>query len=260
MIVPILAEKPSKLRVKFLMDYAAVHGIDTHTALFYIKTGIHFKHMTDDWYRFVDAGDMFNAYKVYDDEYYFTDVWNCFVTYSRRYLRDFYKPTLFNSTSVMDATKECKSIVDIGCGIGYSTAALTQMYPGAKVYGLNLRNTKQWTFCETVAKEHGFTMIENIEEIPGSIDMVFASEFFEHLEDPIYYVQHIQYTLKPKCMVIANSFNTHAIGHFNIYKHLGHDIPASEMSRRFNQHVENLGYIRSPHKFFNNKPTVWVQP
>jgi 2-polyprenyl-3-methyl-5-hydroxy-6-metoxy-1,4-benzoquinol methylase len=254
---PLLTEKPSVLKTKFVDDYTSLFSIHKDTAYTYIKTGERFDYLTDLWYERLSAGDIDSAYAVYNDDYYFTDLWNCFVTYSRTYLRRFYKKSM-DDKSILDVTSDAKVIVDIGCGIGYTTSTLAQMYPNAKVYGLNLKDTKQWSFCENMSKKYNFTMIDSIDLVDGPADFIFASEFFEHILDPIEYVTNVVNKLSPKYMFISNAFNTRSIGHFNTYTLSdGTNVESDRISKLFNKSVKDLRYEKIKTTLFNNKPNVW---
>lgn len=258
---PLLEKKPLELRKQFIDDYASLFPIDRKKAIHYIETNERFDYLTEKWYECLSKNDLENAYSVYNDEYYFTDLWNCFVRYSRTYLRRFYKVSIDDTHSVLSMTKQSKKIIDIGCGIGYTTAALTEMYPDAEVYGLNLKNTKQWTFCEKVSEKYGFNMIDSFDNTYGNFDIAFASEFFEHILDPIDYVHNLIFKINPKYLIISNAFNTHSIGHFNEYNVAceGRVIHAADISKKFNKTLTNYGYRKIKTTLFNGKPNVWVK-
>jgi 2-polyprenyl-3-methyl-5-hydroxy-6-metoxy-1,4-benzoquinol methylase len=253
----LIKEKPSLLMESFLKDYNSLYDIDIDKAKHYIKTNIHFDHLTDKWYDDLLKYELDVAYQVYNDDYYFTDMWNCFATYSRRYLRDISKACMPNGQSFVELTSDSKIVVDIGCGIGYSTSSLTELYPNATVYGTNLKNTKQWTFCNLMSKRYGFNMIEDVSEIDSTVDIIFASEYFEHFLDPIEHFNEICRKVSPKYFVIANAFNTKSIGHFITYKVNNIDIDQKFISRMFNKNIRSKGYSRVETKLFNNKPNIW---
>jgi 2-polyprenyl-3-methyl-5-hydroxy-6-metoxy-1,4-benzoquinol methylase len=256
-LVPLLIEKPSIIKNQFIEDYASMFDINKDSAYDYIKTGSRFEYLTNKWYEHLEHNDINSAYSVYNDDYYFTDLWNCFATYSRTYLRRFYKKSI-NDQSIIDITSDAKVIVDIGCGIGYTTSVLSQMYPNAKVYGLNLKDTKQWKFCEYMSKKYNFSMIDSIDQIENKVDFIFASEFFEHILDPIEYVSNVINKLSPNYMFISNAFNTQSIGHFNTYElNSGLKVKADKISKIFNLSLKNMNYEKIKTTLFNNKPNVW---
>lgn len=253
----LISERPSKLLSSYIKDYRSLFDIDEKLALSYIKSKDHFNKLTEEWYYHLNNNDLESAYKVYNDEYYFTDIWNCFVNFSRRYLRDISRPCFFDGKSFIEKTQDAKIVLDVGCGIGYSTSILKQLYPNAKVYGTNLKNTKQWEFCKMMAKRYDFTMIESPADIENNVDVVFASEYFEHFYDPVDHLGDIVSSVFPKYFVIGNAFNTWSIGHFIKYKAHNSIIDQSNICMVFNNSLRQLGYDHLETKLYNNKPNIW---
>lgn len=252
----ILAEKPKELIQSFYGDYLGLLNLNKEEHNFDPKEV--FQELTEQWYEVLEQAGIESAYEVYGDKNYFVDIIHCFAGYSRRYLRDLYKPKMPGEVSFYDLTKNAKCIVDTGCGVSYSTIALKQMYPDAEVFATNLRGTKQWEFCSHMAEKHGFNMIEDVKEIEGEkVDFTFSSEYYEHFLDPMEHVKHITDTISPEYMVIANAFNTWSIGHFETYTVDGVDIDQKKISRKWNDYVRTLGYTKVKTKFFNNKPNIW---
>ena len=136
------------------------------------------------WYDSLDAGAP--DYSIYNDQWYFADLWACWELASKGYLQD---------VAVISGAKALFStdlpVVDLGCGLGHTTAALVEMFPRARVVGTNLQGTKQWEFCRTMADRHGFGLVSDIAEIAGPVAFVFASEYFEHIENPIRHVADV---------------------------------------------------------------------
>ena len=261
---PILLEKPRELLNTFIEEYSVIHQIDKDKALRHIKTGKTVQELKTKWYSYLDENNIDKAYSVYDDDYYFIDLWLCFKDQSRKYLRNLYKPTLKNNDSFIQLTSDAKHIVDIGCGLGHTTIALSQMYPNAKVYGTNLKNTKQWKFCEKKAEQYNFQLLKSINDINTNVDIVFASEYFEHILKPIEHLEEIIDTLHPKYFIIANSFNRYSIGHFRTYYITGllnTEIAENEknINKIFNKRMVDLGYEKLKTKFFNDRPNIFYE-
>ena len=262
---PILLEKPRELLNTFIEEYSDICDIDKNKTLEYVKTGDKIEELIIKWYAHLDKKDIDKAYSVYDDDYYFLDLWECFKTYSRGYLRDLHKPTLEDGNSILELTKDAKHIVDIGCGIAYTTIALKQMYTNAKVYGINLENTKQWKFCEKKAIQYDFELLGSINNINKDVDIIFASEYFEHILKPVDHLKEIINILSPKYFIIANSFNRRSIGHFREYhvttEPLNIETLENEenLNKIFNRSLVNFGYEKVKTKFFNNRPNIWTK-
>jgi SAM-dependent methyltransferase len=250
----LINEEPKKILEDFLTDYDKVQPINILKAREIIKDAIkkHSKHkddysyikgLEDRWYMSLDLGNPY--YFLYDEEYYFTDVFSCWSVYSRKYLRSIQKLNLEGITSVLD----------LGCGIGYTTASLKEMFPTAEVFGTNLAGTKQYSFCEKLGEKFNFKVIPDTSTLK-QVDLVFASEYFEHIEYPLEHLDEV-IALQPKYIIVANAFNTRALGHFEKYKYAGTIIGQEKMSKVFNARLVASGYKKVKTGFWNNRPTVW---
>ena len=80
-------------------------------------------------------------------------------------------------------------------------------------------------------QEIGFKIKTNFKN-EKNIDLVFASDYFEHFESPI---KHLNEVLKvnPKLIVVANSFGSVSVGHFNIYPFAKTNAQAVDISNGF---------------------------
>lgn len=249
--VDFLKEKPQVLFEYFLKDYGNLFPIDAEECRAIRKTDKIFQELSAKWYDDLENKDTRNIYEVYNHDYYFIDIFNCFVSYSRDYVKRILKSSHFGEL------KDPKVIVDIGCGISYSTSLLKQLFPEAKVYAINLRDTKQWKLCEVMAERMDFNLIESINEVEEPVDILFASEYFEHIYNPIEHVDNIIDTLKPKHMIIANSFNTWGMGHFTQYDVYGTIVSEEKISKMFNLHLKSRQYDNIKCGIWNNKPLIW---
>jgi len=246
-----LSEKKNDLFDLFLDDYGNIFNIDKKEAKRLLKTNELFHKLTDEWYVKLNSSNKNSAYRVYDDEYYFVDIFNCFVTYSRDYIKRIKKSKAYEDL------KDIKSYVDIGCGISYSTCALKQLFPNAKAYAINLRETKQWKFCEFMSEKYGYTLVDSIDSINEKVDLVFASEYFEHIENPTKHFDEIVTAIDPDWFVIANAFNTHSIGHYEKYYYNDQIIDQSKINLIFNKHIRESNFKDMNYSIWNNKPKIW---
>jgi len=254
----LIHEKPRVVKKKFLQEYNNIFDIDVEKCEKLLKSKEYFQPLTDKWYYNMSMNNYEEALKVYDDEHYILDAFDCYQSYSRDYLRSVLKSPVYKKL------KNIKSFVDLGCGIGYSTIGLKEIFPKAEAYATNLKNTKQWKFCKAVSKKAGFTLVSNVDKIGHNIDLVFASEYFEHILEPISHLEDIINEISPKYLIIANSFNTKSMGHFDYYlikkgktPEISRFIPKSSISRLFNKFLIDKGYTRVKVKMWNDRPAIW---
>jgi len=201
------------------------------------------------WYASIDANCA--DYSVYDDDFYFADMIACWRVYSRKYIKSIIKEGSFSADKI-------DSILDLGCGLAYTTAALSEAFPRAEVFGTNIGDTKQFKFCKFMSSVYGFNIITGASSVGKKVDLIFASEYFEHIINPVEHLLEIIESVDPLYFVIANSFNTRAIGHFLNYLHNGNIVSAAEISIIFNREMRKR-YISLKTKIWNNKPSVWVK-
>jgi hypothetical protein len=248
----LLIQNKGKQTEDFLKKYNSINEIDIEKARQIITTKDYDKNeynveLRNKWYKSLDENKP--DYDLYNDKYYFTDVFFCWLNYSKKYINQIHK-----NIELYDELKtNVKSILDIGNGIGYSTASLKQIFTDSKVYGSNIQNTYQWEFNKLICEEYEYELVY---EYPSQIDLVFASEFYEHIEEPISHLDDIL-KLNPKYLIICNAFNTHSLGHFNSYKMNGEIIDQSKIGKVFNKHLREKGYNMMKCGFWNNKPNVW---
>jgi SAM-dependent methyltransferase len=273
---------------EFLLDYKAVHDdINIPTARKIIKESIRFykgkkeqnapylKALQNQWYD--SLAPLYSPKpddSIYDDQYYFTDLWACWNVYSRNYIKAILKNETHYKLSLAKLFGPVKTIFDLGCGIGYTTSALKQIFPNAKVFGVNLESTKQYEFCKIVSEKYGWNLISEETMFTNNADthdLIVALEYFEHIESAIDHLDKLITEFRPKFWFIANSFNTKSVGHFTEYTSTKistpeeHDQPLvqeithnqSIISRKFNDCLRDKGYEKIKTNLWNQKPTVW---
>lgn len=195
-------------------------------------------------------------YSVYSDPYYFCEVWLCWVNYSKRYLKDICKKTCVNTShTIVEDIGSVKSVVDLGCSFGYTTAVLKSIFKNANVYGTNIKDSYQYKMAESYGKQYEFKVVDDISNMKA--DLVFASEYFEHFERPIEHLDYVIKTLQPKYLLIANTFNGKAIGHFDVYKHHSYTMSAKNTSKEFGKFLRNNFYRKINTNCWNNRPQYW---
>lgn len=194
-------------------------------------------------------------YSVYSDVLYFCESWVCWKMYSRLTLKEMMKHKFADGITVSEKF-EIKKIADLGCGTGLTTIALQHLFPKAKVIGTNFEDSYQFKIASDYANKFGFKMQGDIDT---PVDLVFASEYFEHIHDSLHHLKKILEKCEPKCLVIANSFDTEAIGHFKEYFHQNKLVPASKMSRMFSDVLKDHGYVKLMPPCWNNRPHCWAK-
>lgn len=193
-------------------------------------------------------------YTVYDSTAYLAELWACWIVYSQRYLKLIHKFKTDNDSIFASV----RSVVDVGCGIGYSTAKLSEIFPQARVYGTNIKNIVQWKIASNLASDFDFHMISSVKNLK-SVDMIFASEYFEHIQKPIEHLREIIKSTQPKVLVIANSSSAYSIGHFNYYMVDSAWIHRTKISRLFNAEIKKLGYEKIKTSFWNGRPAIYIK-
>jgi SAM-dependent methyltransferase len=264
----LLEAQPSKSVYQFINRYSQYQNIDKNIALAIITQALkrhksaksnlvahsgYLHNLELRWYNSLKEGII--DYGIYDEDYYFTDLWLCWTIYSRPYLK-----TLQNNEIISRYLTNVKSIVDLGCGIAYTTASLKQLFPKCAVFGTNLADTKQFEFCKQMSDIYNFDILTSTEEVKHDIDLVVASEYFEHFENPIAEIDKVIKSVNPKFLFIANSFGTYGLGHFFTHNYNGKELPAKEMSKLFNEKLKTeYGYKQIEANIWNNKPSFWVR-
>jgi SAM-dependent methyltransferase len=206
--------------------------------------------LEDHWYASLAAGAP--DYGVYGDDLYVADCWACWVVYSRAYLRAITAPSSLFDRSVTDYLRNVSRIADLGCGIGRTTLALAALFPDAEVVGTNLDGISQ----TELARLAGAQVVSSPRDV-GPVDLVFASEYFEHFEAPVDHLEDVLEACAPRYLIVANAFGAKSIGHFDAYRVRGCALDGRATSRAFGDTLRGRGYHRVVTRLWNNRPTVW---
>jgi hypothetical protein len=214
------------------------------------------KDLENRWYASLETGTP--DYSVYSDAYYFCEVWMCWSKYSRRYLKEINAPKSMFGKSIVEYIGNVDNVVDLGCGFGYTTVGMKELFPNSNVYGTNLKDSYQYKMATELGDKHNFKIIENLTQVekPGT-SLFFASEYFEHFDRPIEHLIDVIEQGSPTYMLIANTFNGRAIGHFNQYKDGTEVYDGKQMGRLFGKTLRKYGYESVTTDCWNNRPAFW---
>jgi len=202
------------------------------------------------WYSTYD----FNIYK---EDQYLIEAWYCWHYYSRKYIQAITKPNAVQQQSVRNLLPDTATIVDLGNGLGLTTGALSNLFPNGKIIGTNVKPSTQNTIAERLANIYKFTMTDNLTTITDPVDLIFASEYFEHHTHPIDHLNDIIKTLQPRYLLLANAFTADAIGHFNTYTINGKETEDRATNRLFSRNLREHDFNPVQTTFWNNRPALW---
>ena len=236
-----------------LIVKSALEMIDLHSGKKDHLTQLNLvRSLEEKWYCSLDLGTP--DYTVYNDPSYIADIWACWVCYSKKSVLVLQNKNSLVNRSVVDEIGKNSTVLDLGCGFGFTTLALKNIFPNSLVMGTNIQSSYQFNLSQKIVG----SSIKILPDIPSTpVDLVFASEYFEHFERPIEHLYSVVNACSPKYFAIANGFNGLAIGHFKSYKHLGNVFSPREMSKNFLKSMRYFGYKKLESKIWNSRPSIW---
>jgi predicted O-methyltransferase YrrM len=199
-------------------------------------------------------------YSVYGEDFYLIELWYSWITYSRSYLKLLEKNKFSeNKKLIIDNLNDLgiDSILDIGSGPGYTTSSLKTLFPHAEVYACEYKESFQYKMATELSKKYNFEVISALPE--KHIDLIFASEYFEHIEAPIEHLQDIINKCSPKIFIVANAFGQPAIGHFEQYIVNNQKIDGKKMNKMFSKQMSVNNYKRVKTNCWNDRPSFWIK-
>lgn len=209
------------------------------------------------WYKSLDSGNY--DYGVYGDDVYITELFNCWKNCTRRTLKDTRSKIV---TAYPEVFEDVKNVLDLGCGVAYTTVALSDIFKNANIIGTNLTDTLQYKICcDVVSHYDRCFMIDESDTLnyKDGIDVICAFEFFEHLTNPIELLDDLLSAYSPKVIIFANSFTHMSLGHFKSYNVNGVQLVGYDVNKAFYNALRTHGYIHVKTKAFNNRPQFWIK-
>lgn len=197
---------------------------------------------------------------------YLSDAWASWAGYTRTRLREAFG-VRFVDGGLLNAVPDPKVIVDLGNGLGLSTRALSEAYPEALVCGTNLEGSVQSAIAEANSMGRFGQFGDPIEVLAWisdngfkRADIVVAMEYFEHFERPLQHLHAIMLTLRPRVLLVANSFKLGAVGHWPEYFIEGRgSVTPRQAGTAFWNALRDYGYERRESEVWNNRPAFWVK-
>jgi len=202
----------------------------------------------------------YNGHEDYQNLFYLYCATVCFFDYSR------------SACGVLRANKEklndVTTIIDLGAGNGLTSLFLEEIF-GAKIYYVQLDGIQKEFAKDLFYKDR---VSHNIEVLPEDrqfiktkvkVDLVFASDFFEHLVMPETYLNNVIIGCEPKYIVTCNAFTAKHPDHIQQYELFDGEgktakVQPSKMSRVFNKSLRDRGY-EIYFKGWSGRPTVWMK-
>lgn len=213
-----------------------------------------YQEIEERWYSSLERGSP--DYTVYLDPYMLVEVWACWCLYSRKYIKLIDTRLKPSGTSVRSVLGRVSSVLDLGCGCGYTTAALREAFPTASVTGTQYRGSPQFVVASRMGMAHRFRVVEKASE---HADVVFASEYFEHHQRPVEHLRDVLDAATPRVLMVANAFGSRSVGHFNVYADGASVLSPAAASRLFSKCLRDRGYVKRETGFWNNRPALWVK-
>jgi hypothetical protein len=156
----------------------------------------------------------------------------------------------------------CKSIIDLGAGIGASTAAMKMIYLDSEVYYHNLEGN-QYNFAKKLFNKLNLNIQEVLDysSIMKNIEVVLAFDYFEHFERPVDELNKVISVLNPKFIFESSDFSHAFIGHFENYIVDKDIIFHKKMRKIFEKSLIENGYrlnkVTLSNACWNREPKVW---
>lgn len=251
------------LEIKPSMDFDEIQAIAYQT-IEYVKWNAEkrktmkaYQEIENIWYESLRRWEP--DYGIYCMDNYIAELFACWNVYSIKIIKFLSQIKPVTGTSIKQDLSGIKTIVDLWCGLWFTTAWLKETFPDATVFGIEFPDGFQFKFASKIWPRFWFSMKGDIHDIWTTADLILASEYFEHILDPISHLEDIIHTLKPKAIITANAFWVRAAWHFIDHNVKWHIISGKEIWKVFRKRMRELWYEKQKTWFWNDRPNYWTR-
>jgi len=185
---------------------------------------------------------IYNKHESYQNLFYLYCATVCYFDYSKGAVR-------FLEIN-KDKLPGINRILDLGAGNGLTSMHLSEAFNCTVYY--NQLDGIQKIFAKELFMRYKPNCVilpedKNFIKTRGDIDLVFASDFFEHLEYPVNFLENVIKRTNPKYITTCNAFTAPHPDHIQKYKYQEDnesyiEIEPKQMSRFFSKKMRDNGY------------------
>ena len=157
-----------------------------------------------------------------------------------------------------------KTVLDFGAGVGLATYDLAELLSNTTVYYYNISEIQTSLFKEML-KQFPIDNIVIIDDpLSVNAEVVFCSEFFEHIKTPEDALKYIMGIPGVKHILEASSFRfSDVAGHYETFIFDNVEVSCNDAQKNFNKLMRRYGFQLSNKVYnvscWNNRPNIWVK-
>lgn len=205
------------------------------------------------WYASVAAGQP--DLDVYSAPAYLADLWADWIVHSRTYLRQLRRARTPEQL-LLDDLAPVSTIVDLGAGLGYTSAALRVLFPAALVVATELAGTPQAQALRLLSKQYDFAVASEVRELVRS-DLVCAFGYLEQQQSPVAHLYEVLERTQPRALLVAADFGANAVGRFYQYEVAGQALDGIATAREVVRALAQAGYTKVATDLRHGRPVYY---